>query len=143
MTKDTDAEVREVLSALEAAMHARDAGAATALHDPKALIFDLAPPLGKGPDEAELAQWLASWAGPVSERWHELRVETSGDLALCYGYVRVEAPTAGESAEWWMRRTVGLRRGPEGWRIVHDHASVPFYMDGSNRAALDLTPEET
>jgi hypothetical protein len=25
--------------------------------------------------------------------------------------------------------------------IVHEHASVPFYMDGSNRPAFDLTPE--
>jgi ketosteroid isomerase-like protein len=26
------------------------------------------------------------------------------------------------------------------WRIVHDHSSVPFYMDGSYRAAVDLKP---
>lgn len=26
------------------------------------------------------------------------------------------------------------------WRIAHRHESVPFYMDGSNRAAVDLTP---
>ena len=142
MTGTRHGEVRQVLAELEAAIHARDAAAATALYDAEALIFDLAPPLGKAPDEAELAQWLASWAGPVSERWRNLQVEISGDLALCFGYVRVEAPTADDSAEWWMRRTVGLTRGPDGWRIVHDHTSVPFYMDGSNLAALDLKPEE-
>ena len=136
-------EVRRILAALEAAMLARDAAAVTALHEPAALIFDLAPPLGKGPSEAELAQWLASWAGPVSERWRDLRIEVSGDLAICFGYVRVEAPTENETAQWWMRRTVGLRRGNGGWRIMHDHASVPFYMDGSSRAALDLEPEQT
>ena len=26
------------------------------------------------------------------------------------------------------------------WRIVHQHESVPFYMDGSYRAAVDLKP---
>jgi hypothetical protein len=25
--------------------------------------------------------------------------------------------------------------------ITHEHESVPFYMDGSNKAAVDLTPE--
>lgn len=26
------------------------------------------------------------------------------------------------------------------WRIVHQHESTPFYMDGSFTAAVDLTP---
>jgi len=25
--------------------------------------------------------------------------------------------------------------------MMHEHASVPFYMDGTDRAALDLTPD--
>jgi len=24
--------------------------------------------------------------------------------------------------------------------VAHEHVSVPFYMDGSNRAAVDLRP---
>jgi ketosteroid isomerase-like protein len=27
-----------------------------------------------------------------------------------------------------------------GWRITHEHNSTPFYMDGSDKAALDLQP---
>jgi PhnB protein len=26
------------------------------------------------------------------------------------------------------------------WKIVHEHSSTPFYMDGSYRAAVDLKP---
>jgi ketosteroid isomerase-like protein len=33
-----------------------------------------------------------------------------------------------------------LRKTNGQWRIVHDHSSVPFYMDGSYRAAVDLKP---
>jgi PhnB protein len=36
--------------------------------------------------------------------------------------------------------TTALARTPEGWRVVHDHVSVPFYMDATERAALDLEP---
>ena len=36
--------------------------------------------------------------------------------------------------------TLALERRPEGWRIVHLHEFVPFHMDGSQRAALDLEP---
>jgi len=40
----------------------------------------------------------------------------------------------------WYRLTVGLRKREGQWRIAHTHASVPFYMDESGRAALDLAP---
>jgi ketosteroid isomerase-like protein len=39
-----------------------------------------------------------------------------------------------------MRATVSLRRHQGGWQIVHEHTSVPFYMDGSLRPAFDLQP---
>jgi hypothetical protein len=35
---------------------------------------------------------------------------------------------------------VGLRKSQRTWQIAHLHASVPFYMDETRRAALDLTP---
>ena len=41
----------------------------------------------------------------------------------------------------WFRLTVGLRKNREGtWQIAHEHESVPFYMDETTRAALDLAP---
>ena len=41
---------------------------------------------------------------------------------------------------FWMRETLCLKRREEEWRIVHEHTSVPFYMDGSLRPAFDLKP---
>lgn len=38
------------------------------------------------------------------------------------------------------RVTLCLRRVGSAWMIVHEHESVPFYMDGSFRAAVDLQP---
>jgi ketosteroid isomerase-like protein len=38
-------------------------------------------------------------------------------------------------------RLTACRRKINGkWLITHEHVSVPFYMDGSSRAAVDLTP---
>jgi hypothetical protein len=34
----------------------------------------------------------------------------------------------------------GRRKIDGSWRIVHEHNSTPFYLDGSLRAALDLRP---
>jgi ketosteroid isomerase-like protein len=47
---------------------------------------------------------------------------------------------APSSFTMWYRVTLGLRRIDEQWLIVHEHTSVPFYMDGSFRAAVDLAP---
>jgi ketosteroid isomerase-like protein len=39
----------------------------------------------------------------------------------------------------WVRATVCCRKTDGKWKIVHEHQSVPFYMDGSYRA-VDLKP---
>jgi PhnB protein len=48
--------------------------------------------------------------------------------------------TDGEKVDLWFRQTLGLARHADIWKIVHEHESVPFYMDGSYRAAVDLKP---
>ena len=41
----------------------------------------------------------------------------------------------------WFRATLGFRKIDRKWTITHEHSSVPFYMDGSFKAAIDLKPE--
>lgn len=48
--------------------------------------------------------------------------------------------TNSEDTDIWVRETIGLRKIDGRWLITHEHESVPFYMDGSNRAAVDLKP---
>ena len=134
--------VTDVFEALRQGLEARDAAAICALYLPDALIFDLAPPLGKPIDEAELALWLSSWAGPVERQTRDLRISVSGDMAVAHGFVHISAPThEGEVAAWWMRTTTLLQRRDGRWLIAHEHESVPFEMDGSFRAMLGLEPE--
>jgi ketosteroid isomerase-like protein len=40
----------------------------------------------------------------------------------------------------WVRETVCLAKAGAMWKIRHEHSSVPFYIDGSLRAAVDLKP---
>ena len=85
--------------------------------------------------------WLDGWAGPVELTDDDLTVEVSGDLALCHGLIHTRVRTRhGGEAGWWSRSTVALARRPGGWRVIHEHTSVPFHMDGRERAALDLQP---
>lgn len=45
-----------------------------------------------------------------------------------------------DSFTLWYRVTIGLRRVDGRWLVVHEHESVPFLMDGSFAAAVDLKP---
>ena len=46
----------------------------------------------------------------------------------------------GAPTDLWMRATLCFRKIDGEWKVAHEHDSVPFYMDGSAKAALDLKP---
>ena len=48
--------------------------------------------------------------------------------------------TDGEKADLWTRVTVGFGAATGDGQITHQHTSVPFLMDGSFKAAVDLKP---
>ena len=57
-----------------------------------------------------------TWKGPIDQEGRDFEVLVEGDLTVC------------------------LRKQDGAWKIVHEHASAPFHMDGSFRAAIDQTP---
>ncbi len=44
----------------------------------------------------------------------------------------------GYEDDLWYRLTLCFRRTGSALKVAHIHESTPCYMDGSNRAALDL-----
>jgi ketosteroid isomerase-like protein len=138
---DADA-IQAVIDAIAAAAGRKDAAAMARHYAPGAVIADLAPPLlSRGFDVAKTQGWLDGWDGPVEIELRDPTIETDGDLGLCHGLQYVRARTReGEDAAWWSRLTLVFARTGDGWQITHEHNSVPFYMDGSYRAAIDLDP---
>src|SRR5262245_24006679 len=143
MSVQTDkAAIRAVIQGIDKAHQARDASAIVAPFASDAVLFDLAPPLARNVSLEDTIEWLNTWRGPVTRETHQLDITVGGDIAFARCYFHTGAMTAdgGDRAEWWSRATLCLRRDADRWVIVHEHTSVPFYMDGSFRAALDLTP---
>ena len=89
-----------------------------------------------------MQEWLDTWDGPIEIQPRDFAFNVSGDVAYGYGYLRMKGTmkSSGEAVDFWIRSSVGLRREGGRWRIVHEHTSVPFHMDGSFRPAFDLTP---
>lgn len=141
-TKD-EADILALVDSVLKANHDKDAAAFAAPFAPDAAVFNLAPPLvHHGIDLREKQAWLDSWATPVDIESRHLNVTISGDLAICHGFLHLSGTKKGPEGKvsFWMRETLCLERKGGGWRIVHEHASVPFYMDGSLRPAFDLEP---
>jgi PhnB protein len=134
--------IRELIDEQIEAIRTYDADTLTARYTPDVAVFSLAPPLQTtGPDQEGLKAWFASWKGPIGYEIHDLHVETSEDLAFCHGLTRLRATgTDGNKVDLWSRLTLCLRQVGGQWKVAHEHQSVPFYMDGSLKAAVDLKP---
>jgi ketosteroid isomerase-like protein len=138
---------RAILALLDervAAIRAKDARRANALLADELVAFEMAPPLAlegeAARDVAALQDWLDSWDGEIAMEIARPVLHVSGDVAFCHSLSRLAGRRAGRDIDFWMRSTLGLRKAGAEWRIVHGHTSVPFRMDGSFQAALDLEP---
>jgi uncharacterized protein (TIGR02246 family) len=135
------AEIDALFQELARAHADHDADAIAGAYTPDAVIFDLSPPLGhRGMTRDSVATWLAGWEGPIHIDAVDARLTVDGDLAFVSALNNMRGRQGGKDQDMWYRTTICLRRIGGRWRIVHDHSSVPFYMDGSYRAAVDLKP---
>lgn len=88
-----------------------------------------------------LAEWFRTFEGPIGFDVHDLSATVGGDVAFCRSLNRISGTrTNGEKTDVWVRATIGCHRVGDTWLITHEHTSVPFHMDGSYRAAIDLRP---
>lgn len=142
MSQTTDRKrIEELLGRLSRAHYKRDAEAIVSAYYPDALICDLAPPLSRrGMNVESVTAWLATWDGPIEMEEKNVEVNVSEQLAVVTALNRMRGQQGGEWQDLWFRTTLCLEKRETGWLIVHDHTSVPFHMDGSYRAAVDLAP---
>jgi uncharacterized protein (TIGR02246 family) len=144
MTND-EKQIRDLVHARAAALRAKDPEAMTTPYAEQVVLFDLAPPLQQPADARDsrpVQRWLATFEGPMDMEVRDLRVAADGAVAFCTSLNRLTATPVGstESFDLWHRVTLGLQKIDGTWRIVHEHESVPFEMDGSGRASLNLKP---
>ena len=96
---------------------------------PDAVIFDLAPPLGRrGMNRDNIAVWLAGWDGPIQIDAIDVSLTVNGDLAFVSALNRMRGRQGGEDQDLWYRTTMCIQKISGQWQIVCDHSSVPFYI---------------
>jgi ketosteroid isomerase-like protein len=140
-----EAQLAALLDDLTSAIYAKDARAAVAVHAPDVVAYDLAPPLriasAQVRDANYIQQWFDTWAGPIGSEARDLEIVVGDGVAYACALRHMTGmKTDGKTVDLWFRATACFRRLNGRWKITHVHNSVPFAMDGSDRALLDLKP---
>ena len=139
-----EAEIRASIDDWAEALHAKDINGVMSHYAADIVTFDLAPPLqytGTDALKKSLEEWFPTFRGPVGYEIRDLNITASDDIAFCRSLNRISGTrTDGEQTDVWVRGTVCCRKIDGKWMVTHEHVSVPFYMDGTVKAAVDLKP---
>lgn len=130
---------------LAKSIHNKDVTRVLSYFASDSVMFVLAPPLqfkgSDSPGENGVKEWFDTFRGPIGYESRDRQITAGADVAFCHSLIRISGTrTDGGETDIWIRETLGLRKIGGAWKITHQHQSVPFYMDGSFKAAVDLTP---
>ena len=139
-----EAQIRQLIDGWAKALRAKDVNGVMFGYASDVLTFDIVPPLqylGTDAYRKNYEEWFASWQGPIGYEISDLGITAGDGVAFSHSLNRISGKrTNGEDTDVWVRATACYRKMNGKWKVTHEHISVPFYMDGSNRAAVDLKP---
>ena len=119
-----------------AAVQAKDAAAFAELYAEDARNFDMwgrHSYQGRDAVRSMAEEWFRSLGTDrVAVEFEDVHHVEGDDVAVLHAFVRFRGISAdGEELRSMTNRiTWGLRRAPDGWRIAHEHTSVPLDGDG-------------
>ena len=126
---DAEAEIRELFEIRTRALARKDAATLAAANHPAVVVFDAVGPfVHRGAETAaRKREWLAAYRTGIGHEVRDLEITADADLAFCHFLVRISGTTLdGTEVGMWVRATSCLRKVDDDWKIVHEHASVPF-----------------
>jgi ketosteroid isomerase-like protein len=140
-----EGQIRAVIEDWANALRTKDADRLISQYTTDCVKFILAPPLQYTRDhpfdKTGLEEWFSSFRGPIQYENRDLNITPGDEVAFCHSLGRMIATTTnGPKVDIWFRHTLCFRKIESQWKITHEHSSVPFYMDGSHKAAIDLKP---
>ena len=137
------AEIADLIETWAEGIRGKDVEMVASQFAEDAVGFFLAPPLIADEDlRVNLREWFDTFDGDLGYEVRDLKVHASGDVAWAHALNHLAGmKKEGEEADLWFRVTMGFEKIDGSWKILHAHESVPFLMDGSGKAALDLKPQ--
>lgn len=139
-------QIKDLRERLTDALRVKDSKGVIEHFAEESVMFLLAPPLQfktgeNAPGINGIEEWFDTFEGKIGYEVMDFLVTAGETVAFCHSLNRITGNRkTGEKTDIWVRETLGLRKIEGVWKITHQHQSVPFYMDGSAKAAIDLKP---
>jgi uncharacterized protein (TIGR02246 family) len=126
---DDESAIRALIERWAQAVRNQDRAAIREHHDADMLMFDVPPPfLSRGLD-AYMASWELFFScapKPVAFDFHDIEITAGEDVAFATAIGNcVNIDSKGKREPLQFRLTMGLRKIDGGWRIMHEHHSLP------------------
>jgi ketosteroid isomerase-like protein len=138
---DNEQNIRATIDARANAIRTKNVQGVRRCFTDDSIGFYLAPPLRESPQHEDLAGWFATWHASIGYESRDLKITSGDDIAYSHSLSHLTGTRSdGERTDVWFRETLCFRRIGGQWLITHIHESLPMYMDGTFRAAIDLKP---
>jgi uncharacterized protein (TIGR02246 family) len=125
---EDEAALRELIAQWAKAVRDENLPGIGANHDPDILMFDVPPPLLSRGLDAYMATWqlfYPSQVRPIAFDFDEVEITAGSDVAFATAIGHCNYMEHGKETDLNFRLTMGFRKGDGGWRITHEHHSVP------------------
>lgn len=129
-----ESELRALLRQWEQAVREKDVERVVSFYAEDIVAYDAILALRFRGVDAYRRHWekcMSLCPGPMVFEVHELQIVADDQVAFAYGLTRCGSTGAdGRESSGWIRMTAGSRRIDDKWKVVHEHFSAPFDMDG-------------
>jgi ketosteroid isomerase-like protein len=136
-------EVRALLGDRSEAIRKKDIDRLMSFYSPDIVYFDLVPGLqytGSAVLRPRFLQWFDGFNGSIGQKFRDLDILASGDIAVAYMLIRASGTLkTGSRCGYWIRATSCCQRSNHRWLITHEHVSLPVDFESAS-AAMDLVP---
>jgi uncharacterized protein (TIGR02246 family) len=122
--------IRQLIEDWRKALSNRDLDKLIEHYSPDVLYFDVVPPYQHRVRAAYRRTWelmMPLLPPRISVEQRDLGITVGGEVAVSHCLTRlVNADTNESAAAGWVRVTACYQRQQGAWRVIHEHASVPF-----------------
>jgi uncharacterized protein (TIGR02246 family) len=125
-----ESEIRALIDDWAKAVEARDYDRIIEHYDDNVRVFDVPPPLearGRDTYRKHWEDWLGTFTGKVKCETQGLELVAGDEVAFAHCLTKIsDVADDGTESGSWVRVTVGYKKDEGTWKVVHEHASVPF-----------------
>ncbi|QDU78607.1 hypothetical protein Pla110_03110 [Polystyrenella longa] len=122
--------IREMIDKWSRALEAKDLDGLTADYVQDAILFDAIPPyktVGVENIRNVWANCLPHFPESFRSEHRDLEIHVEGNTAFMYGLHHfIPDDPQHPCGMTWMRITVAYRKIEGKWKVIHEHASIPF-----------------